>query len=210
MLLLCHAPAPAGELSFGAKAGFGLSNLTGTPGYWESYKDYKTGFNGGLVLLYEFSDQLALQPELLYSQRGVQSNLYEGIILVDVTASFDYVELPVLVRYQFPLQGKFKPHVFAGPSISYNLNSELEFKASVVSVSADIGSVTQVSDFGLVAGGGFGYDTGRGVVTLDARVYYGFTNVLLTGDFEINGSTHTIEEDDFKTYSFVFLLGFII
>ena len=200
----------AGELSAGAKAGFNLSNLTGTPAYWESYKDYKTGFTGGLVLLYEFNDQLAIQPELLYSQRGVQSNLYEGFILVDVTASFNYVELPILLRYQVPLKGKFKPYVFAGPSISYSLSSELELSASILSASVDIGNLTHVSDFGLVAGGGFGYEVGSGVLTLDARVYYGFTNVLLTGDFEINGSIHTIEEDDFKTYSFVFMLGYII
>ena len=208
-MLFC-GPVAAGELSVGAKAGFGLFNITETPAYWEPYKDYKAGFNGGLVLLYEFNDQLAIQPELLYSQRGVQSNLYEGIILVDVTASFNYVELPVLLRYQFPLKGKFKPHVFAGPSISYTLNSELELSASVLSVSADIGSLTHVSDFGLVAGGGFGYEVGSGVLTLDARLYYGFTNVLLTGDFEINGSTHTIEEDDFKNYGFVFMLGYIL
>lgn len=203
-------PAGAGNLSFGAKAGFGLANLTGTPDYWEPFTDYKAGLSGGLVVLYEFNDRLALQPELLYSQRGVKSNLYEGIVLVDVTASFDYVELPVLLRYQFPLESRFKPHLFAGPSVSYNLNAELELSASVLSASADIGSVTQVSDFGVVAGGGFAYEAGPGVITLDARVYYGFTNVLLTGDFEINGSTRTIEEDDFKNYAFVFMLGFIV
>lgn len=207
---LVATPAVAGEVSFGAKAGMGITGLTETPDYWESYKDYKTGFCGGLVCLYEFNDRLALQPELLFAQRGVKSNLYEGVILVDVTARFDYVELPVLVRYQFPLKGRFKPHIFAGPSISYTLSSELELSASVLSVTADIGSVTQVSDFGLVGGGGFGYEVGSGVVTLDARVYYGLTNVLLTGDFEINGSIQTIEEDDFKNYGFIFMLGYIL
>jgi outer membrane protein W len=205
-----NGAAVAGDLSVGAKAGFNFSNISNTPSYWEPYKDYKTGFTGGLVLLYEFNDQLAIQPELLYSQKGVQSNLYEGIILVDVTASFNYVELPILLRYQVPLKGKFKPFVFAGPCISYSLSSELELSASILSVTLDIGSLSHVSDFGLVAGGGFGYEVGNGLLVLDARVYYGFTNVLLTGDFEINGSIHTIEEDDFKNYGFVFMLGYII
>ncbi len=205
-----HGAAAAGDLSVGAKVGFNYSGITETPDYWEPYKEAKAGFTGGMVLLYEFNDQLAIQPELLYTQKGVKSNLYEGIILVDVAATFTYVELPILLRYQVPLKGKFKPFVFAGPSISYSLSSELEFSASILSATVDIGSITHVSDFGLVAGGGFGYEVGSGLLTLDARVYYGFTNVLLTGDFEINGSTHTIEEDDFKTYGFVFMLGYII
>ncbi len=202
--------AVAGELSVGAKAGMGMSSITGTPDYWESYTDYKAGFVAGMVLLYEFNDRLALQPEILYAQKGVQSNLYDGIILVDVAASFNYIELPLLLRYQFPLEGKFKPHLFAGPAIAYSLSSELELSASILSTSVDIGSVTHVSDFLAVAGGGFGYEVGSGVVTLDARVSYGFTNVLLSGDFEVNRSIHTIEEDDFKNYSIVIMLGYIM
>lgn len=43
----------------------------------------------------------------------------------------------------------------------------------------------------------------------DGRFTYGFTNVIVSGDFEINGNTETIDEDDFKNYGLSFMLGYV-
>ena len=65
-----------------------------------------------------------------------------------------------------------------------------------------------MTDFGIVAGAGLDYPLGDGMLVLDARFSRGLTNVILSGDFEINGSTQTISEDDFKNYGFAFMIGY--
>jgi hypothetical protein len=78
----------------------------------------------------------------------------------------------------------------------------------MLSAEIDFSDLTHVTDFGLVAGGGFDYALGKGVLVFDARFQIGFTNVILSGDFEIDGSTQTIDEDDFKNFGFAFMVGY--
>jgi len=207
-LIVLGGGAAAGELSFGAKAGLMVADITETPSDWAQEKSSKIGFAGGVFANYAFDERFSVQPELLYTQRGVTDNLYDGFVAVDLTASFDYVELPVLLKYAFPLGGSFKPFICAGPCVAFTLSSELELSASVLSATVDFSSLTHVTDFLLVAGAGFEVPVGKASLVFDARFTRGFTNVILSGDFEVNGSTRTIEEDDFKNYGFSFTLGY--
>ncbi len=200
----------AGEISYGAKVGVMVANLTQTPEEWEQDKSSKSGFTGGIFLNYAFDEHFSLQPELLYTEKGVCDNLYDGFISIDLTASFDYVELPVLAIYTFTEEGGFRPFLYGGPNVSFTIGSELELSASILSATVDFSNLTHVTDFGFVAGGGFEYPFGKGSLLFDARFQLGFTNVILSGDFEINGSTQTIDEDDFKNYGFAFMLGYRI
>ncbi len=198
----------AAEISYGAKVGMILSNITQTPVEWEQDKSFKAGFTGGVFLNYAFNENFSIQPELLYTQKGVKDNLYDGFITVDLTASFDYFELPVLAKYTFPWKKNFKPCIFAGPSFAYTISSNLEVSALLFSAEIDFSDLTHVTDFGFVAGAGFDCPLGKGNLVFDARFQLGFTNVILSGDFEIDGSTQTIDEDDFKNYGFAFMLGY--
>jgi hypothetical protein len=209
LVALSGVDTAAGTVSFGAKAGFGFFNITETPEEWEDAKSFKTGFSGGAFLNYALSGAFSLQPELLYCSKGVMSNLYDGFVVVDVTASFDYIELPVLAKYSFLERGKFRPCIYAGPSVAYAIASELEIEAGILGASVDFSSLTHVSDFGMIVGVGFDYDIGDGTVTFDARFQRGFTNVIMSGDFEINGSTQTISGDDFKNYGFTCMVGYL-
>jgi hypothetical protein len=199
----------AGTLAFGFKAGLNVSSITETPEAWNPNKSFKPGVVAGAVMVYEFDNGFGVQPELLYSQKGVSTSLYEGFVDVDLDLFLSYIELPLLAKYTFPLKGSFKPNVFAGPSIAYTLSSELEAAAGIFSAGVDFSSMTHVSDFGIVLGAGFGWAVGDGVLTFDARYTRGFTNVILTGDFEINGNTQTIEGDDFKNHGMAFILGYL-
>jgi hypothetical protein len=210
LVILAGNIAAAGEITYGAKVGVIVSNITQTPKEWEQEKLYKAGFTGGAFLNYAFNEHFSLQPELLYTQKGVRDNLYYGFISIDLTASFDYVELPVLAIYSFTEMRGFRPFLYGGPNVSFTISSELELSASVLSGAIDFSSLTHVTDFGLVAGGGFEYPFGKGNLVVDARFQRGFTNVILSGDFEIDGDTQTIDEDDFKNYGFAFMVGYRI
>ncbi|UCF06583.1 MAG: PorT family protein [bacterium] len=200
--------AIAGDISLGAKVGMITANITQTPKEWEQTKSFKVGFMGGVYLNYAFNENFSIQPELLYTQKGVKDNLYDGFITIDLTASFDYIELPVLAKYTFTWKESFKPYIYAGPSFAATVSSELEVSALLLSTEIDFSDLTHVTDFGLVAGAGFDYALGKGVLVFDTRFQIGFTNVILSGDFEIDGSTQTIDEDDFKNFGFAFMAGY--
>jgi len=196
----------AERITFGAKAGITVANITETPAEWEDDAEYTFGFTGGAFLNYAFNSSLSIQPELLYSMRGTEAALVEDYL--DLSVRFDYIELPVLLSYYFPLEGDFRPYISAGPCIAYLLESELKFSTIILSADADISSVSHTNDFAVVLGGGFSYNLNGRVFTLDARYQRGFTNCIVSGDFDINGDPRTIEADDIKNTGFAVMLGY--
>lgn len=209
MLVLAAAAAnAAGEISLGARVGLTETNISQAPESWDDATSYRAGFMGGMFLNYAFNDNFSLQPELLYVQKGVDATLYEGIIDIGATLSIEYFELPLLAKYSFSGVKKVTPYVYGGPSFSYTLSSELKGSASIFSVEVDFSSLTHTTDFGLVLGGGLEVPAGSVTLLFDGRFMYGFTNVILSGDFEFSGYVQSIEEDDFKNFGFIFSAGF--
>ncbi|MFO7914618.1 MAG: porin family protein [Candidatus Krumholzibacteriales bacterium] len=206
IIMAFYSGAESSEIIFGARAGITAANITETPEEWEDDAEYKFGFTGGAFLNYAFNRTLSIQPELLYSMKGTEATLVEDYL--DLTVSFDYIELPVLLNYHFPLEGDFRPFIYGGPCIAYLLESELKVSTIILSADVDFSSVSHTNDFAVVLGGGFSYSIGERVFTLDARYQRGFTNCIVSGDFDINGDPRTIEADDIKNTNFAILAGY--
>lgn len=206
MITLAAVTAARAEITFGAKVGMTAASITETPEGWEDDAGYSFGFTGGGYLNYSFNRYLSIQPELLYSMKGTEAVLVEDYL--DLTVHFDYIELPVLLKYNLPLEGGFRPFVFGGPCIAYLLESELSVSTIILSADADFSSVSHTNDFAVVLGGGFACSIGDRLFTLDLRYQRGFTNVIVSGDFAINGDEQTIEADDIKNTNFALILGY--
>lgn len=205
---IAPAASSAREFTFGPRLGLIAANITETPPEWDDVREYRAGFTAGVFLDYRITETIAIQPEILYTRKGVKSNLYDGFVRFDMDVSFDYVELPIVIKYVFRPGERFRPWLYAGPSFAYCLGSEIEFTLWWFSASVDFSSLAHTTDFGMLAGAGFSYPLGRGAVTFDARFQRMFTNAIISGDFEIDGSTQTISEDDFKHFGFVFMAGY--
>ncbi|HER43681.1 MAG TPA: PorT family protein, partial [Candidatus Eisenbacteria bacterium] len=201
------AAATAGEVSFGVKGGLVTSNVTGIPEEWENVQSYLNNFCGGVFLNYAFDEALSIQPEILYVPKGVKGVLYDGFIDVDVTPSIDFIEIPLLLKYTFPAGGAIRPCIFAGPSVGFVIDSQLEIGAGWLSSKIDMSDFTNDTDFSIVAGAGIGYETRYGLLTFDARFQRGFSNIIESAEFDVFGSTQSITIDEFKHYAFLFLAG---
>jgi hypothetical protein len=206
LVVIAGSPVYAGKTSFGIKAGLNMSNASNIPEGWEDSIEWKTGFTGGIFVNHALSDNFSLQPELLYTQKGFGGSLVEDV--VELELSLGYFELPILAKYAFSPGNKFRPVLFAGPSFAYCSSSTLTISTWILSADVDFSSLTHVTDFGVVLGGGFDYEAGTGTLLVDARLTWDFTKVILSGDFEINGETETIEADDFTNYGLSFTLGY--
>ena len=211
LILLAAGAAGAvepGSIRLGATAGLAFTSITEAPAEWDDDLDWRTGFTGGLFLEYAITDRIGIRPELLYAARGVESRLYDGFIDVDLDAAFSYIELPLLLTYAVMDAERFRFFLRAGPCFCYRLDAEVDVSALLFSAGVDFTDLTHTTDVALIAGAGCDIAMGPGFLTLEGRLHRGLTNVILSGDFEIDGSRQTISEDDFKNLGVVFLVGY--
>jgi len=167
-------------LQYGLKGGLTIAGLYGgSSGSW----DGRTGFGFGFLLRWWISDSFVIQPELLYNMKGAQySEDYLGSPL-KITMEMDYLELPILLKYYFPVDWELKPHIFAGPSLGFKINDDLKATYEGESVSIP-DSVSDLKSYeaGLVFGFGLDYPLGPGEVNLDIRYSPSVTAVFNSGD----------------------------
>lgn len=155
--------------SFGIKGGANLSNFFVDEVHDENAK---LGFNLGIYAKTGFSEYFAIQPELIYSQKGTRLE-YSGTFIPDgkVSINMHYVELPVLAVFNF---SKFNIH--AGPYISYLAGVTVKNKSDDGSVNfedeIDKDNFESI-DYGLA--GGIGLD-GNGV-GFGLRYNYGLKEI---------------------------------
>ena len=160
-----HAQSP---ISFGLKGGFNIANLTGE----DFDADARFGFSGGAVVDISLpAVPFGIESGVVYTQKGAEAS--EGGFSANV--DLDYIEVPVLAKFQLGPSGPITPHLVVGPYLGFNINAESESSLSgTVDISDDINS-TEI-------GGalGVGIDFNLGVTKLNARAQYGygFTDVF--------------------------------
>ena len=159
--------------SFGLKAGLNMANLTSEP-EGHSY-DIKTGVAMGGFLTYPLSDDIALQPELLYTQKGneIESLDYSsgGGDYATTVIKLDYIEIPILAKYSISPGESACPFVFVGPSIGILMGAKVD--------SEDLKDFCKSTDIGLVLGGGVELESG---VSIDLRYDMGMTKAFDEGN----------------------------
>lgn len=96
-------------LKLGLKGGFNGATFSGSD---SKGTEYKAGFAAGGLLNYGFTDHLAIQGELLYSQKGASQDgqpYTSGTTLkTDGTAktTLGYIDVPILLKYTLGEDGK--------------------------------------------------------------------------------------------------------
>lgn len=113
----------------GVMAGVSLSQMRyGNPTYGLS--DWRAGVVGGPFLLVNVSNRIAVQPAIVFAQRGgtyrdLSSMLWGGEALVDeFSVKRHYLELPVLFRYRIWTESELAPSLILGPACGWVLSSE--------------------------------------------------------------------------------------
>ncbi|WP_254092172.1 porin family protein [Dawidia soli] len=110
--------------------------------------EVKTGFTIGVAVNIAFSERFSLQPELSYIRKGAQTR-YSVSAMTTVVGSgvergsrswgdgkvtLEYLELPVLARYNFPSKSTIATFfVVAGPVVSMGIGGQVRSDAGYVS-----------------------------------------------------------------------------
>ena len=169
----------------------------------------------------------SVQPELLYIQKGYKVEAAGDQGTLELTDSYNYLEVPVLAKINFGSE-RVKLYVNAGPSFAYALNGRFTQNVSLGPLSFSdegknifkeepdnsIGDDAYLSpkyynrvDVGVQFGGGLGLKVGPGAVLLDARYGMGLTNF-----FKGNRDNSTADDDraNVQNRVFAFTLGYAI
>lgn len=159
-----------GITGYGVKLGLGFAGINTDYDELDDFLDSKTGFSGGAFLTYSLNRQFAIQPELLYVMKGAE----KGAFLFSAEWSMNYLEVPVLLKFDMAPAGPIHPNLFVGPSVALLMSSEI----SAFGYSADVADYVKSMDFGFVLGAGLDYKR----FTLDARYTMGLGGVLDVAD----------------------------
>lgn len=146
---------------------FGLSLLLPTPGF-------------------------ALQPELLFTNKGSQLDV-GGV--GTRTVKLDYLEIPMLVRFDAAPHAALNPHLYIGPSVGFNVGCTVTLSGPGVPDSKsdckrDTFLKPATVDWSGVVGGGVDLSLGGIGLTGGARYGVGLSNINTNtaGDHLRNGT----------------------
>ena len=133
------------ELALGLKAGGTLSSFVGNQA--TNYKNHY-GFHTGLFATMAFSDRLAFQPEMLYSQKGAE------LTTIDLTSKVNYVDVPLLLRVRAG-----EAFLEGGPQIGFLLRAKDESET----YSRMVTGLYKGIDLGYAVGLGYQLKNGPGI-----------------------------------------------
>ena len=182
-----HAQRRGGgsDLSLGLKAGGSLTSFTGADATPFSYR---AGFHAGAFANFGINSLVAIQPELLYSQKGANFKNTN-----DMSLRLHYLDVPVAVHVN--TQGLFFE---AGPQVGFLLAASSQRGRANTDIKGNLNSV----DFGYL--GGLGYQLKQGL-GIGLRYNGGFTSIYKSytvGNTTIQTRSRNSAFQLYLTYSF--------
>jgi hypothetical protein len=197
VLALCGGAMAQTISDVGFKAGGGMSklNIEGV--------DWKMGFDGGAFLNMKFSPNLSIQPEVLYTQKGLKVDIMG---LAEYEWKMDYIEVPILVRREIPTSGNVRPVFFAGPAVSFLTSAKQTLSFMGDEVEEDIKDVFKSTDIGLIVGGGLDWLVGTsGKLVTDVR----FT-ISLSDNFDKSSPLveDIVTDESLRNWNLTFMVGY--
>jgi hypothetical protein len=179
------AQLDAQGITIGLKAGVNVADLAIEEAGTSVSTDTRTVVALGPFVEFGLGGVLAVQPELLYSQKGASFS-EPGI---DLTFKLNYIEVPVLLKARLSPPGSpVRPSIYAGPVVGFESKCEVEGSAEGVSANIDCSEFVELSegevdlqtksvDFGLALGAGLDIPAGPVVIVGDVRYTLGLTDV---------------------------------
>jgi hypothetical protein len=144
-----------------------------------SGSDPRFDFVGGAFVTIPLNDRFSVQPEVMYTRKGGKDSQLIPYIELNLTANFrfEYIEVPLLLRYSLVTDAQMSPYVYAGPSIAFNLTSYVKLETELGQAQIDIVNMKS-TDFGLTVGGGTDVALQHFSLVFDLRLTVGLGNFL--------------------------------
>ena len=183
--LVAQSAPPLRAPRIGLLGGINIASLkgSGAQGFGS-----RTGVAVGALFVKPIGANTSLQAEGFFAMKGATSSSSGASGGINT----NFIEVPVLLRYDVPAAGDVKPFLLGGLATSFNLSCNLEATSGGTTVTmtcqeADqqFGNGTnrfQTVDLGGVFGGGLSFNVGGRTMTLGARYELGFSTISSEAD----------------------------
>jgi len=150
------------DVEFGVKAGLNLATIAVDD---VDENNFKAGFHAGLSAKFPLSESFALQPEVLFTQKGAKTVYDTDFLGFDVadgetTYNLNYIDIPVYAVYNF--NENFNLHL--GPYLGILVSANAETQAEVLEfINVDDSDELNEDRFNTITyglTGGLGFDLG--------------------------------------------------
>lgn len=173
------------NLQFGMHAGLNAAGFSGDEIDYES----RIGFMAGFSVEIPLEDQIFnIETGAYYSQKGAKGVYREPIEFPCCNAGntgtlkTDYIDIPILVKFDYERSGSFHPQLVAGPYLAVNIGAKASEADNLYIENID--ELVRTVDFGLMIGGGGVLQRESLNIRLRASYSFGFASVF---DSEIEG-----------------------
>lgn len=165
VVLLAAVSLAQPKVNLGIKGGMNLATMTGDATADIDTKT-RTGLTFGAIAEIETAPNLIIKSEVNYCEKGVEKQDDNASEKVKLT----YIQIPVLFKYKFPVQGKVIPSLYAGPAIAINMSGKDDIAGYGPDFDGeyDIANVKS-TDLSAVLGGGVSFPMGKMLAFLDFR-----------------------------------------
>jgi opacity protein-like surface antigen len=143
------------------------------------------GLTGGISYRIGLILGLAIQPEVLYTQKGT---IYEMTLPAAFgggtgkgTFNLNYIDIPVLVKFSLPIIPVVSPYIEGGIAYSILLSAKLKGETPAGSNETDIKDMMTKNDFSLMFGVGIEFL----IFEINARYVIGQTKIIKDLDWKI-------------------------
>lgn len=157
-------------VDFGIKGGLNFATFHGSDADYETLSDYTVGIAIDISLP---TLPVDIESGVYYSHKGAQAD--GGNVRLNV----EYIEVPVLAKYNLGLFNQISPHLILGPYAGYTINSNA--RGVTFSNVDSLEDFTNDFDFGLMGGLGADLKVAVTTVNIQTRYSYGFTSVFDDG-----------------------------
>lgn len=180
LLILGYATTQA---QVAIKAGVNFANMNfeeEDPDVEGLARDGSVGFTGGLVFLLPIGSVLAVQPELLFAQKGAESSYTVLGQTFTSKLTYNYIDIPLLLRLSLgDTYGEgMGVYVNGGAYVGYALNGKNKFSNPITSGETEL-TFDDVDDQRRVDyGAALGAGVTLGNLFFDLRYTHGLNNLL--------------------------------
>jgi hypothetical protein len=164
----------AGDMTIGVMAGANYARVNQNPQDAGLTLTYKVGFVGGGFLGIAVNDVFSVEPQALFSVKGVKFTSTNG----SGSLKINYLEVPVLGKFWIPVSdSQVRPFIFAGPYAAFKLSCTAVMGSTSQDCDQNAELKLKSTDFGGTGGAGLEFKAGKQVVRVDARYSIGLTNI---------------------------------
>jgi hypothetical protein len=144
----------------------------------------RTGFMVGAILVGSLGSGVSIEPEMLFTTKGAKFSDSEG------AGSFkmNYIEVPLLLRYDATASGNMRPFVYAGPAIALRASCDLVGVTGGLTenISCDDleaqGLKFKTVDYSAIVGGGLAFNLSGKMVSVGVRYNHGLGKIAEESD----------------------------